>query len=208
MARKARIILPGLPHLVVINTEKESEIFKEHQQIAQYFALLTKYSEQCELDVWAYSIVQDQVNCVVFPQKKDSFSETFRIVNQTFSRWMKRQNGDLRGGRRKTKTFWNGRPMTIPLDRELVAHAILFTEMIPVLRGFETGDHDYVWSSYQERNRKKLTLCKPWPRWLVRNHRKLQSHDSNVTFQKVQEIRDIIEASRDTPIPQAKEPSD
>ncbi len=141
MARIARIVLSGRPHLVcqrgsrrILNTAKRRQAYLE---------LMAETANTYRVKVLAWSILPGQVALVVIPPSAQALSGFMRVVHARYARLV---HPDYEG------SVTPRRFASCPLDSEAALDAIRYVESLPVLTGQPTGDEGDPLTSAAVRN--------------------------------------------------------
>jgi putative transposase len=93
MPRVARVVVPDCPHHVTQRGNRRTVIFKDEEDRKTYIAILKRYAEKHELDIWAYCLMTNHVHYVAVPRAAVSLSRTFRDAHTSYALWFNRQWG-------------------------------------------------------------------------------------------------------------------
>jgi len=140
MAREARLVIPGLPHHVVLRAKRGKALFFDDQDRRRYLDLLTGYAAAHCLQVWAWCLMPDHVHLVAVPKKARSLMAAIMPLQSHYS-------GYLRRTRKNRGVVWAGRFASCPLDKRHAWEAIRFVERNPLRAGLVLRPDRYPWSS-------------------------------------------------------------
>ena len=115
MARRARLIIPSLPHWVVQRGHNGQDVFLDDQDRRQYLAFLRDAAHEHRLDVHAYALGASQIQWLATPPDEIALARTTQSLGRRYVAWFNRRH--LRSG-----TLWDGRFSTciVDPDRELL----------------------------------------------------------------------------------------
>ena len=71
MARLARVVVPGVPHLVVQRGNRNQETFLREKDYAAYIDLMAEWCGRLKVKVWAYSLMPNHTNLLCIPKTED-----------------------------------------------------------------------------------------------------------------------------------------
>ena len=71
MARMARVVVPGLPHLVTQRGNRRQRVFFGDDDYALYRTLLADGCAAAGVAVWAYCLMPNHVHLVLVPRDAD-----------------------------------------------------------------------------------------------------------------------------------------
>ena len=143
MPRKARIVIPGLPHHVTQRGNYKQSIFESRRDYVKYLYLMKERSIKYKVDIISYCLMKNHVHFVVVPDKQDSCARLFRDVHAFYSRY-KHSNRDKKGH------LWQGRYYSCVMSDSHLYQAIRYVEMNPVRAGIVRYPGEYFWSSARE----------------------------------------------------------
>lgn len=140
MARKARIVVEGLPHHIMQRGNYGQEVFFDDEDYRTYLEWVMYYSERYCLKILGYCLLPNHIHFIVIPDKKSSMSRVFNIVNMKYAQYMNKkmeEKGHL----------WQGRYYSCVMDDLYVAIALKHIEDNPVRSGLVEEPWEWKWSS-------------------------------------------------------------
>lgn len=140
MARIARVVVPGTPHLVTQRGENNRQVFFSDEDRMEYLKLLAASCARWSVRVWAYCLMPDRVHLVVTPETPNGMA---RALGETHRRYAKGAN--IRGGREGK--LWHARFASCALEPTWMAKAARWVERVPVEAGVASKPEEYKWSS-------------------------------------------------------------
>jgi putative transposase len=140
MPRSAREVIPGAPYHVCQPGNNKRGIFSEDEDRIHYLVCLNEKSRKYKLNILAYCLMNNHVHLIVIPEKTDSMSATFCVVNTVFARYYNEKYGRI-------GHFWNGRYYSVMLDENHLAIGARYVEKNPVRAGIVKKAEEWEWSS-------------------------------------------------------------
>ena len=140
MSRRARIILPGVPHHVVQRGNRRTAVFSDDSDRLMYLHFLRKYSTLHDLKIWAYVLMTNHIHLIAVPQSDNSLSLAFRDIHGTYATVFNKKHG-------WTGHLWQSRFYSCVLDDRHLCAAVRYVERNPVRAGLVIRAEDYPWSS-------------------------------------------------------------
>ena len=140
MPRRARVIVPGLPHHITHRGNRRSDIFRRVEDRLIYLRLLRKHAEQEGLQIWAYALMTNHIHLVAVPECEESLEATIRAVHGTYAILFNGQYDTV-------GHLWQGRFYSCVLDDSHSWNAVRYVERNPVRAGLVRRAEDYRWSS-------------------------------------------------------------
>jgi putative transposase len=71
MARLARVVAPGLPHLITQRGNRGEPTFFCDEDYEYYLELMGQWCTAHRVEVWAYCLMPDHVHLIAVPQSSD-----------------------------------------------------------------------------------------------------------------------------------------
>lgn len=102
MARLPRLVVPGLPHLIVHRGHNGAAVFIDDQDRSSYLAALGLMAREFGVDVHAYGLLAGEVRLLVTPHHEAALAAMMQAVGRRYVR-----SFNLRHGRRSSP--WEGR---------------------------------------------------------------------------------------------------
>jgi len=147
MARLARLVVPGLPHLVTQRgSPRESggrarTFFGDHDY-ALYRDLLAEHCRAAGVAVWAWCLMPNHVHLilVLVPADEDGLRRALAATHRRYA-------GILQARRKRTGHFWQGRFGSVVMDEDHLAAAVRYVSLSPVRARLVRRAQDWRWSS-------------------------------------------------------------
>lgn len=142
MPRRARMYVAGLPYHVVQRGNNREACFVEPENYQFYLELWQQMTGRYGVAVHAYCLMTNHVHFLVTPQRKESISDTMKVVGSRYAQYI-----NLRYQR--TGTLWEGRHRAslVQSERYLLC-CYRYIELNPVRAGMVERPEEYQWSSY------------------------------------------------------------
>jgi putative transposase len=140
MARLARVVVPGLPHLVTQRGNGRSRVFFSGQDYALYRDLLAAACREAKVEVWAWALTPSHVHLILSPADADG-------LRRAMARTHRRYAGYIQNRRGRTGHFWQGRFGSVVMDEEHLAAALRIVSLNPVRARLVKRAQDWRWSS-------------------------------------------------------------
>jgi len=140
MARIARLVVPGAPHLVTQRGEGGQRAFFEDADYRLYRNLLGQAADRAGSQVWAYCLLPGEVQAVMIPSDPDGVRRTFADLHRRYTKHVNVRHG-------RTGRLWQGRFSSTAMDEDHVVAAIRYVSLAPVRAGLAARAWDWPWSS-------------------------------------------------------------
>lgn len=140
MARLARIVIPGLPHLITQRGNRGQDVFFEESDAAAYVSLMAEQCARFGVEIWAYCLMKNRVHMLAVPEEETSLRHALGEAHRRYTnRINERENwaGHL----------WQSRFSSFPMDENYILPAAHFIEMTPVMAGLSKTADIFRWSS-------------------------------------------------------------
>ncbi len=140
MARLARVVAPGVPHMVTQRGNRGQDVFFEKEDYANYLALLAEGCQAAKTKVWAYCLLPTHVHLILVPSDPDGLRAALGESHRRYT-WQVNQREGWRG------YLWQGRFASFPTDEEHLLACARYIELAPVREGLVRRARDWKWSS-------------------------------------------------------------
>jgi len=167
MARIARIVLAGGPHLLCQRGNRGGRLFFSSGDRQRYLEIVGACFRSCGVKLWAYRLTASEVLMVVVPAATEALGEALRNAHGRYSQFVNRRQNTA-------GHLFQGRFYSCPLDGDFLALAVRHVERfgaaMPAWTASSAGHHC-------DRRRPggpladSLPLLKSvrdWRRWLAR----------------------------------------
>ena len=140
MARRARMIFPGIAHHVTQRGNRREPIFFEKGDEQVYLDLLAFQLKRYRVACWAYCLMPNHVHLILTPSDEVGLT---RAVGETHRRYTA-----FVGARGKwTGHLFQGRFGSVAMDEEHLMAAFRYVALNPVKAGLVARAQDWPWSS-------------------------------------------------------------
>ncbi|MCY4745615.1 transposase [Pelomonas sp. UHG3] len=141
MARLPRLILPELPHHVILRGNNRQAIFFSDLDRQQLLATLAESAALYRVAIHAYVLMDNHLHLLLTPPSADALSRMMQSVGRRYVGWFNARH-------QRSGTLWEGRFRAglIEGDRHLLA-CMRYIELNPVRAGICTAAADWPWSS-------------------------------------------------------------
>lgn len=142
MARLPRLVIPGLPHHILLRSNNHQPAFLDDADHQAWLAALREAAALTRTPVHAYVMLPDRVQLLVTPPTADALSRLMQATGRRYGVVFNRRHG-------RTGTLWEGRfrAGVIEPERHLV-DVSLSIEMAPVMAGLVEQPQHWAWSSH------------------------------------------------------------
>jgi putative transposase len=140
MPRRARVVVPGIPHHVTQRGVRRSDVFVDAADRKIYLSMLRDAARRFGVRFRAYCLMTNHVHFVAVPEQLDSLWKAFHFAHTRYAVWFNEKHG-LSGH------LFQGCPFSSPLDDRRYWTAIRYVERNPVRAGMTLRSEDYLWSS-------------------------------------------------------------
>ncbi len=141
MPRIARVCGVNYPHHITQRGNNREAVFFNDEDRRFYLKTLSRYSDQWDIEIWAYCLMINHVHILAVPRKEESLAKGMGSTNLVYTQYINRRYG--RSGR-----LWQNRFFSTVIEREPYLWAVArYIERNPVRVGVVKKAEDYPWSS-------------------------------------------------------------
>ena len=140
MPRCARLVLPGIPHLVMQRGNRRQAAFFSDADYRTYVRLLRETSRAAGTAVWAWCLMPNHVRLILVPGHADGLRAALAGAHRRYTRHVNSREESL--GR-----LWRGRFASFPMDEDHLLACARYIELGPVCAGLAARPEDWRWSS-------------------------------------------------------------
>jgi putative transposase len=140
MARMARAVAPGVPHLVTQRGNRGQPVFFGDDDYEVYKALLAEGCRAAGVAVWAYGLMPDRVHLILVPSDEDGLRAALGETHRRYTRLVNARE-DWRG------YLWQGRFASFAMDNKWLLACARYVELSPVRAKLARRARDWRWSS-------------------------------------------------------------
>jgi putative transposase len=144
MARIARVVIPGVPHLLVQRGENSRQVFFSADDFKCYLDLVGEDCAKWEVDVLAYCLMPNRVHFLLKPNDDIGLARALGDAHRRYAIHINRRYG--RNGR-----LWHARFSSCALEEGWLYRAARYVERDPVDSGLLPGVMDFPWTSAHAR---------------------------------------------------------
>ena len=140
MARLARVVIPGHPHLVAQRGNGRARTFFGDLDYALYRDLLVANCRAAKVEVWAWCLMPNHVHLILVPSDPDGLRRALARLHRSYA-------GVVQARRKRSGHFWQGRFSAVAVDEEYLAAALRYVSLNPVRARLVDRARDWRWSS-------------------------------------------------------------
>jgi putative transposase len=140
MARMARAVAAGVPHLVTQRGNRGQKVFFGDDDYEIYKALLAEGCRAAGVALWAYCLMPAQVHLILVPSDEDGLRAALGETHRRYTRLVNARE-DWRG------YLWQGRFASFPVDHTWLLACARYVELNPVRAKLARRARDWRWSS-------------------------------------------------------------
>jgi putative transposase len=140
MARLARVVAAGAPHLVTQRGNRGQKVFFSDSDFELYKSLLADGCRRAHTTMLAYCFLPDRVHLILVPRDEDGLRAALGESHRRYTREINTREG-WRG------FLWQGRFASFPMDAAHLPSCARFVELAPVHAGLAKRARDWRWSS-------------------------------------------------------------
>jgi putative transposase len=140
MARLARVVVPGHPHLVTQRGNGGARTFFGDQDFALYRDLLAENCRAAGVEVLAWCLMPNHVHLILVPSDPDGLRRALARVHRAYAR-------AIQARRKRSGHFWQGRFGAVAMDEAHLAAALRYVSLNPVRARLVKRAQDWRWSS-------------------------------------------------------------
>jgi putative transposase len=162
MARRPRVVVPGVAHHVTQRGNNRQTVFFSDQDRIRYLHLLGEYAHRHGSRILGWCLMSNHVHLVMIPDTEKSLSLT---LGQTHSQYAAERNRHCQA----VGHVWQNRFYSCPLDTGHLFAALSYVDLNPVRAGMVSHAWAWNWSSARTHisphTRDKL-MDWPWAAWM------------------------------------------
>ena len=142
MSRRTGICPAGVPHHVIQRGYNRQICFHDVSDRAAFYMYLARYSEQFDLDVHAWVLMNNHVHLLVTPNARGALAPFMKALSQGYAQYFNAKH-------HRVALLWESRVRSCPVDTE---HYFLqcqrYIELNPVMARVVSHPDSFQWSSY------------------------------------------------------------
>jgi putative transposase len=141
MARLPRLVLPGLPHHVILRAHAGQPVFGDEAEHRAHLEALREAAHTHHVAVHAYVQVPGEVQLLVVPERAEGLGRMMQSVGRRYGAWFNRRY-------QRSGSLWEGRYRAAVVEPETCfVDLCLYIEALPVRLGLCGRPADWAWSS-------------------------------------------------------------
>jgi len=162
MPRRARFVVPGVPHHVTQRGNDRQDVFFSDQDRIHYIQMLREHSRRHEVRILGWCLMTNHVHLIAIPGTAGALA---LALGQAHSQYSLEQNRQ----RERIGHLWQNRFFSCSLDSDRLLSAMRYVELNPVRAGMTAGPWDWRWSSaraHTSRHAHDELLDWDWNEWM------------------------------------------
>jgi putative transposase len=160
MPRIARICGVNYPHHITQRGNNRETVFFDDADRKFYLKTLSRYSDQWDVEIWAYCLMTNHVHILAVPRREESLAKGIGSTNLVYTQYINHRYN--RSGR-----LWQNRFFSMVIEREHYLWAVVrYIERNPVRASAAKKAEDYAWSSARAHVLKERDVMLSGERWL------------------------------------------
>lgn len=140
MARRARVVIPGVPHHVTQRGNRRQPTFFSDADYLAYLHLAAEAFQEAGVEVWAYCLMPNHVHLIAVPPRPEALAEAVGATHLRYTRLINRRE-------KWTGYLWQGRFASFPMDEDYLLTCARYVGLNPVRAGLTARAIDWRWSS-------------------------------------------------------------
>lgn len=140
MARRPRIIIPGVAHHVTQRGNDRQIVFHESNDYRLYLKLLSRNTARFGTQIVGYCLMPNHVHLIAVPEKENSLARTLASTHSEYALAHNRNRG-------RTGHLWQNRFFSCPMDSRHMMAALCYVDCNPVRASLADSPWDWPWSS-------------------------------------------------------------
>ena len=146
MPNGARIVLDNVFYHIMTRGNHKLAIFNEVRDFDEYLIRLKRYKYKYKFKLYGYCLMPNHIHIVGEIADKKHLAKFMHGLNRSYTAYFNDKYG-------KVGHLWQGRFVSkiIVKDRYAI-DCINYVELNPIRARMANAPHEYVWSSYKERN--------------------------------------------------------
>jgi len=140
MPRKARLVVPGVPHHVTQRGNRRQRTFFSPADYRLYLSIAAEAFADAGVEAWAYCLMPNHVHLVVVPRCPEGLAEAVGSTHRRYTRCINGREG-------WTGFLWHGRFASSPMEEKHLRDCVRYVGLNPVRAGLVTDALAWPWSS-------------------------------------------------------------
>lgn len=142
MARLARAVFAGVPHLVTQRGNGGARTFFEEGDYRLYCDLLAEHAALTGVEIWSWVLMPNHVHLILVPPDEDAIRRTLAPVHRRYA-------SQVHARLKRSGHFWKGRFGCVAMDDAHLAAALRYIALNPLRAGIAAQPCAWRWSSVQ-----------------------------------------------------------
>lgn len=143
MARMNRLVLPGLPHHLVLRAAGGLQAFRDAQDYQTYLEMLAMQLKVHAVDLHAYVLLEDRLHLLLTPGHEHSIGRLMQSMGRRYVRYFNERH-------QRYGTLWEGRFRAGPMQPgPYVLATMVFMDWLPVRAQKVLEVAAWPWSSHR-----------------------------------------------------------
>ncbi len=140
MARIARIVIPGTPHLVTQRGNRREQVFFEEADYQLYTDFILEAAAKAGCEIWGYCWMPNHTHTILVPSDEDGLRKTFADAHRRYT-------AHINNRLKVTGHLWQGRFGSVALDEANLHQALCYVSLNPVRAKLVKQPEKWKWSS-------------------------------------------------------------
>ena len=128
MPRRARLVVPNVPHHVTQRGNRKQTTFFFEDDYRYYLELLKQAKAKANVEIWCYCLMPNHVHFVVVPKTGDGLRRLFQEAHRRYTAYINKRQ-EWRGH------LWQERFHSCPMDEAHLLEAPRYIERNPIRAG-------------------------------------------------------------------------
>ena len=182
MSRKARIVIPNIPHHVTQRGNRRQNTFFSDTDCRIYRRFMASWCAKQQVEIWCYCLMPNHIHLIAVPKMEYSLHRAIGEAHRRYTLYVNEKK-NWKG------YLWQGRFASFPMDESHLLAAARYIELNPVRSGLVKNPSEYPWSSCKAHLSdredllvKKKALLDLFPDW----EDLLKGHLSNEDIQTIE----------------------
>ena len=86
MARLARVVVPGMPHLITQRGNRRQQTFFQEDDYALYLDLMAQWCAACKVEIWCYCLMPNHIHLLAVPDSPERFRRAIGEAHRRYTR--------------------------------------------------------------------------------------------------------------------------
>jgi putative transposase len=140
MARRARVVIPGLPHHVTQRGNRRQQTFFSDADYCAYLRIAAEAFREAGVEVWAYCLMPNHVHLIAVPHGPEALAQAVGATHLRYTRMINRRE-------QWAGYLWQGRFASFAMDEDHLMACTRYVGLNPVRAGLTKRAIEWPWSS-------------------------------------------------------------